>query len=194
MPGSPGTHNMGAERRLAMERRHRGYTLYELALTLGLVALLLAIGVPSFSGTIARQRQAIEINALFHAVHLARKTSIARRRAVTICPSADGLSCLDSRDWSAGWILFENTDRDAPPRVDPGEAVLRRHIVADAVRIEANRRHFTLRSTVLRATNGTLVVCDRGDRIPAKALVVSYTGRPRVAMETPRGEAYRCLD
>ena len=70
--------------------RNRGFTLYELLMTVGLVALLLAIGLPSFAATLARSRQAVEINALFHAVHLARKESIMRRRVVSLCPSADG--------------------------------------------------------------------------------------------------------
>ena len=48
--------------------------------------------------------------------------------------------------------------------------------------------------TQLRATNGTFVVCDEAGRVPPRALVVSYTGRPRVAMETPRGEPYSCPD
>jgi len=177
-----------------MERHNRAYTLYELLLTLGLAALVLAIGVPSFSATVARQRQSVEINALFHAVHLARKTSITRRRVVSICPSVDGRDCLDSRNWSNGWILFENTDRDSPPRVDAGESILHHHVVGDTVTIEANRKAFTLRSTVLRATNGTLVVCDREGRTPARALVISFTGRPRVASERTSGEPFRCLD
>lgn len=177
-----------------MKQTLQGYTLYELLMTLALVAIVLATGLPAFSGTLARQRQAVEINALFHAIHLARKESIMRRKVVSLCPSADGQSCDAGRDWSRGWLLFENIDRDSPPYVDPGEAVLKSHRVSDNIRIQANRRGFTLRATFLRATNGTFVICDRQDRIPAKGLVVSYTGRPRVAFERPDGTPYSCAD
>ena len=78
--------------------------------------------------------------------------------------------------------------------VDDGEAVLDRHRLAEGIRISANRRGFTLRAVHRRATNGTLVVCDTAGRIRPKALVVSWTGRPRVAIETTRGEPYSCLD
>lgn len=88
--------------------------------------------------------------------------------------------------------MFENKDHDSPPSVDPGEPVLTRHKVADNVRIVANRRGFTLRATFLRATNGTLIICDAGNRIAAKALVISYTGRPRVARRKTNGDAYSC--
>jgi len=177
-----------------MRQTHRGFTLYELLMTLALVGIVLAAGLPAFSSTLARQRQAVEINALFHAIHLARKESIVRRKVVSLCPSQDGRSCEPSRDWSAGWIMFENADRDSPPRIDPGEATLQVHRVSDEVRILANRRGFTLRATFLRATNGTFVVCDRLGRTRGKGLVISYTGRPRVAFERPNGTPYACAE
>lgn len=177
-----------------MPRQTHGYSLFELLLTTALVAALLTIGIPSFTSMVARQRQLVEINALFHAVHLARKESIMRRRVVSICPSTDGEACSPGMDWSRGWLMFENRDRDWPPRRDDGEALLQRHVVAENVTIRANRAGFTLRATFLRATNGTIVVCDRSGRVPPKALVISYTGRPRVATATTGGLPYSCTD
>lgn len=177
-----------------MRKRCRGFTLFELMITLLLLAVLAGAAVPSFQALIARQRQRAEINALFHAIHEARKLSIVKRRAVSLCPSVDQLSCDRLGDWSMGWILFENKDRDSPPVVDDGEALLKQHVVDEHVRITANRRGFTLRATFLRATNGTIVVCDPNGRISPRALVVSYTGRPRVARHTSTGELYSCAD
>jgi len=177
-----------------MWRNTRGYTLYELLLTLTVVAVLVGLGLPSFSGMAARNRLHVEVNALFHAIHLARKESIMRRRVVSICPSIDGLTCEPSRDWSTSWLMFENSDKDEPPRRDPGEPLLQAHFVSEYVQIMANRRGFTLRATQKRATNGTFVVCDRADRVMPRALVVSYTGRPRVTQETRRGDPYSCAD
>ncbi len=117
-----------------------------------------------------------------------------RRQVVSICPSPDGLTCEPSLDWSTGWLMFENDDRDEPPRRGPGEALLQAHKVAANVRITANRRGFTLRATQKRATNGTIVICDQAGRVTPRALVVSYTGRPRVTLETTRGEPYKCTD
>lgn len=175
-------------------RRAGGYSLYELVMTLGLAALILTMGLPSFGGLVADKRLLAETDALFHAFHLARKVSITRRRAVSLCPSPDGRTCAPEQDWSAGWIVFVNGDRDDPPRVDAGETVLATRRVNPRVQVAANRRGFTLRSTHLRATNGTLVVCDRSGRAKARAVVVSYTGRPRVAYEDRRGDPYDCED
>jgi len=181
-------------RRSAMHQRSRAFTLYELLVTLGLVAMLVSFGLPSFSAMAARSRQSVEINALFHAIHQARKESIMRRQVVTLCPSTDSQSCEPVTDWSTGWIMFNNRDRDSPPHVDPGEPVVLSHHVSDSVRVSGNRRAFTLRATFLRATNGTLVVCDRAGRVRPKALIVSYTGRPRVTFERADGTPFSCAD
>lgn len=172
----------------------RGYSLLELLLTVTLAALILAAGIPSLAAIAARQKQSVEINALFHAVHLARKESIMRKKVVSLCPSFDGETCTPGRDWSGGFLMFQNTDRDEPPEIDAGEPVLWRHEAGDTTRITANRRGFTLRATYKRATNGTFVVCDQAGRIRPKALVISYTGRPRVALKTTRGASYSCAD
>lgn len=172
----------------------RGYSLFELLATLTLIAVIVGLGLPSFSGLAARNGMRVEINALFHAIHLARKESIMRKRVVSLCPSFDGLTCEPGRDWSGGWLMFENTDRDEPPRRDPGEPLLQVHDVGPNVRVSANRHGFTLRATHKRATNGTFVVCDRAGRVTPVALVVSYTGRPRVAEADRRGNPYACAD
>ena len=177
-----------------MHKSYRGYTLYELLLTVTLVAILMGLAIPSFGNIVANGRIRTEIDALFHAVHIARKESIMRRSVVSICPSNDGVDCSAELDWSQGWILFNNADRDEPPRVDTDEAVLQVHKSSSDVRIRANRRGFTLRATHKRATNGTIIVGDRNNRGTPRALVVIYTGRPRVTVEDRRGDAYSCPD
>jgi type IV fimbrial biogenesis protein FimT len=177
-----------------MFARDYGFSLLELLMTVAVVALVLTLGLPSFGALKARNAQRVELDALFHAVHLARKASIMRKQVVSLCPSLDGATCSQGRDWSGGFLLFENSDRDEPPQLDAGEILLHRHVAGSSVKITANRRGFTLRATFLRATNGTLVVCDRAGRVKPRALVISYTGRPRVAERTPRGAGYACTD
>jgi type IV fimbrial biogenesis protein FimT len=154
--------------------------------------VVLTLGIPSFGAIVANQRLRTEVDKLFHAIHHARKESVVRRRVVTICPTIDGENCGD--DWSRGWMMFVNIDRDWPAKREPDEPVIKWLEVAPENRIVANRRSFSLRSVDLRATNGTLVFCDRAGRARPRALVVSYTGRPRVAYADRRGRPYSCPD
>ena len=180
---------MGRERE---NKRSSGYTLYELLVTVAIAATVLSLGVPALAGVVARSRQIAEINALHHAIHLARIESVTRRQYVSLCPSSDGKRCSAGRNWSRGWLMFVNSDRDSPPQVDSDEVVLSVHAVDPAIRLTANRSGFTLRGTRFRATNGTFVACDIAGRASPRALVVSYTGRPRSALKKPSGELYAC--
>ncbi len=179
-----------------MRKRHThcGYSLLELIMTLGLLTIVLTLGVPSFGNIIVNQRLMSQTNALFHAVHLARKESVVRRRVVSLCPTFDGDTCASGSDWSGGWMMFVNLDRDWPAVRDQNEPVLKRYQTSGSVRIMANRRSFSLRSTALRATNGTVIFCDPAGRGTARALIISYTGRPRVAYKNGRGKGYKCAD
>jgi len=169
-----------------------GYSLFELIITIGVVAVVISLGVPSFGKMVADHRLRVEVDALFHAVHLARKESVLRHRAVTLCPSRDGLNCLPGTDWSAGWMMFVNLDRDAPATRDANEPVLQRFVASTGNQVTANRSSFSFRTTELRATNGTLIFCDVARRAEPRAVVVSYTGRPRVSRNDRSGNAYEC--
>jgi type IV fimbrial biogenesis protein FimT len=171
-----------------------GYSLYELIITIGLVALVMSLGVPSFGRMLADHRLRAEVDALFHAVHLARKESVVRRRAVTLCPSLDGQNCEPQFDWSDGWIMFVNLDRDTPAVRDSDEPVLQRYSGISHNKVTANRRSFSFRTTALRATNGTFIFCDKARRGATRALIVSYTGRPRVSRIDRSGKPYKCAN
>lgn len=172
----------------------RGYSLYELIMTLGLAALVLTLGIPSFGNILANQRLHVEVDALFHAIHRARQESVVRRRVMSLCPTADGVTCKPGTDWSAGWMMFVNIDRDWPAVRDADEPVIQWVEVRPEVRIVANRQSFSLRSTEMRATNGTIRFCDRTGHGKPRALIVSYTGRPRVSYADGRGQPWSCVD
>ncbi len=179
---------------MVIRRVTGGYSLYELIITISLVALIMTLGVPSFGKMLADHRLRVEVDALFHAVHLARNESILRRRAVTLCPSRDGETCNPGFDWSVGWIMFVNLDRDMPASRDSGEPVLQRFSVSLHNEVVANRNSFSFRTTALRATNGTFIFCDKARRAAPRALIISYTGRPRTSRIDRRGNAYQCVD
>ena len=88
----------------------RGLTLVELMVTLAAAIILLAVGMPLFSGIVANNRAVAQSNDLLSAFKLARSEAVKRADNITICsidnPSAAVPACGDAADWSNGWTVF----------------------------------------------------------------------------------------
>jgi type IV fimbrial biogenesis protein FimT len=104
-------------------KRMSGVTLVELMMTLSLVAILMAIGVPSYKYVTNANRLAGEVNGLLGDMQFARGEAIKEGQTVVICSSTDGATCSNSSSWKAGWIVF--SDSNANGSVDAGETVRR---------------------------------------------------------------------
>lgn len=100
-----------------------GFTIIELLVTMSIVAVLMAIGVPSFRYVTNSNRIASEINGLLGDLQFARSEAIKDGRTVTVCVSANGTSCSNATSWHSGWIVF--SDPTNVGTVDTGEVVLR---------------------------------------------------------------------
>jgi type IV fimbrial biogenesis protein FimT len=91
--------------------------------TVSLVAILMAIAVPSYKYVTNANRLAGEVNALLGDMQFARGQAIKEGRTVVICASNDGATCSNKPIWKAGWIVF--SDSNANGAVDGGETVRR---------------------------------------------------------------------
>lgn len=172
-------------------QRPAGYTLWELICTLGIGAIVLTGAVPAFSGWLLDARLTADVNAFVLAVQLARSEAAKRGTPVIVCRSSDRERC-DSSDVSAGWIVFGNTDGIDPPTRSPSEPLLYAHVPEVEGAITANRPFFEFWPGRRRSTNGTVVFCDERGSGAARAVVVSYTGRPRVSKLDADGRPLRC--
>ena len=176
----------------AAMRSSPGFTLLELLATVAVAAIVLASGVPFVRSLVLDARRTSAVNGLVHGIHLARTEAHRDLRDVVVCRSATGSTCAAAGNWASGWIVFVNEDRDDPPQIDGGERVL--HVIQrqSVGSITSNRRAYVLRPYALRATNGTVVFCDERGRPAARAVIVSYTGRPRVSTRNASGQPLTC--
>ena len=94
-------------------RRSRGFTLVELVIALLILAILVAVGVPTFQDATLGSRLGSTANNLVVSLYLARSEAIKRNTIVRVCPSTDGTSCATSSSWQTGWIVM------APTRAGP---------------------------------------------------------------------------
>jgi len=173
-------------------RRSRGFTLWELLGTLGIAAIALAAGVPPFRAFVLDARLTADVNSWILAVQLARSEAAKRGRAVIVCKTDDTRRC-GSADLpvDAGWMVYVNLDDIYPPTRSPEEPLLYMQVPEHAGTVVSNRPYYDFRPG-RRSTNGTTVFCDRRGPSAAKAVIVSYTGRPRVDRVDADGNPLQC--
>jgi type IV fimbrial biogenesis protein FimT len=172
--------------------RPKGFTLIELITTVSIVAILTAVAAPSFSDLRHNAERTTAVNNFFHGLFLARSESIKRAQVITVCKSRDGSTCDNEAEWHEGWMIFVNTDRDDLPVRDEGEAVLRVNQGWTGGTITSNRTAYSFRPYRQAVVNGTIVFCDPRGSAQARAIIISHTGRPRVAQRDASNRALRC--
>ena len=91
-------------------KKHSGFTLIELMVTLAVAVILAVIAVPGFRTIIQNNRATTQANDLLTAMTLARSEAIKRGSNVSVCSVADPIPspivCAASNDWATGWIVF----------------------------------------------------------------------------------------
>jgi type IV fimbrial biogenesis protein FimT len=165
----------------------------ELLTTLTIVVILATVAVPSFHAFSLNNQRAAVVNGFLHSLFLARSEAIKRAQIVSVCPSADGRNCDPLiGDWTRGWIVFANPDRDDPPQRDAGEDLIVSSDGWPGGSIVSNRRAYSFRPNTQGVVNGTIIFCDARGSSHARAIIISHTGRPRVAQRDAEGKSLRC--
>ena len=92
-----------------------GFSLIELMVVITIVGIMVAIGAPSFSMMLEKQRMVTTVNELFAAINLTRSEAIQRGARVDLVP-------VDGTNWSNGWMIL--VDENANQKADPGEKIV----------------------------------------------------------------------
>jgi type IV fimbrial biogenesis protein FimT len=108
-----------------------GITLIELVSVMLIVAILVALGMPSFKYVTTSNRIASEVNALLGDMQYARSEAIKEGLPVTVCAAivpATGIApttCSGTGDWATGWIVFSDLNGNQAVDAAAGDAILR---------------------------------------------------------------------
>jgi two-component system sensor histidine kinase TctE len=100
-------------------RPPRGFSLVELLVTMTIIGITLAIGVPSYRYVTNSNRVSSEVNQLLGDMQLARSEAVKQGTVVSVCPgtaTATGAlysgSCVNSANWQGGWLVFADVNGD----------------------------------------------------------------------------------
>jgi len=178
------------------KQSQQGFTLYELMITVMVVAVVLTFGIPNLTAFTQNSRMTATANDLHAAFQMARSESARARTNITICASADPMGAGSDCDgtWDQGFIVFIDDDANQA-RAGANETVLRAHPAADSgvmLRIANNASYFMYASTGLGRldTGGNpavsqIVVCDQRGNIKA----AGGNSASRLFVATPLGRA-----
>jgi len=169
-----------------------GFTLIELVVTLSILGVLVAAGLPSYYQWIASRQVANQAQFLADTLDLARSEAIKHGYRVSVCKSLDRRQCTTRGGWEAGWIMYVDENHDGD--IDADEQVIRLEGPAlDGITVHGNRPvadfvsytplgHARLLSGALQM--GTFVVCKPGQS--ALKVVLANSGRARIEKTADR--------
>lgn len=169
-----------------MLKQQAGFTLVELIVTIAVLAILLAVAVPSFISSLETNRISSFLQEASGAVRYTRSEAIKRNGVVTICASSDQATCTGT--WNQGWIIFDDANGDGNRA--GSEELLR---VKDGFENGYGMTWSGANSGFIRfdgrgytvSQQGTFKVCGRENRArDARGLVIQNSGSLRFAADT----------
>lgn len=111
-------------------RVYQGFTLIELMVTVAVLAIVMAVAVPSFNRQIQNNRSLVVGEDFAHMINLARSEALKRGQAVALCASnADQTDC--GTDWSNGWLIVLDDASNTAAAVTTSEVLRARTDLPD---------------------------------------------------------------
>lgn len=180
-------------------KKNQGFTLIELVMVMAIVAIVLAVGIPSMQSMARTSYTPTLSNEFLKALAMARNEAIKRGYPVYICstvnPTAASPACslAGSTNWEDGWLMMLDEDDDGD-FTDQAENPL---LVHEAIRSDyslngepAVKNLIGFQATGFATQAGNVVLCNSHvvtfstDKKYARVIAVNGSGRSRVFKAT----------
>lgn len=99
-----------------------GFSLIECLIIILITTTLMSFCYNSFQGFLMRQERARFLSSLKEALTFARSTAFFKNSTVTLCGSHSHQRCHLQKDWSSGFIVFENSHENPNHETEPDPA------------------------------------------------------------------------
>lgn len=164
----------------------QGFTLIEAMVAVAIAGALACIAVPAWINASEAAHSASAQVAIGASILRAANHSAVTGTEVVLCPG-DASGCRAGIDWSRGWIVYADLDRDRFR--DANETLL---TASGALGGRAHLRSTEGRTRLMFQPNGgnvgsnvTFTLCDGRGAGKATSLVLANNGRLRAAPATP---------
>ena len=147
----------------------KGFTLVELMVTIAIAALLLSIGVPSFTSMYEATRSANEIQKINDLFAFARNQAVNYGSTVTVCPYAAS-PC--GNDWSKGFSVYieKNGSKKVLKVIDGFNS-------KDTISLTGpTDKTVNFTSDGLVSTETSIIYCPSGESDGSKSIKISTSG------------------
>lgn len=133
----------------------RGFSLIELMVTVGVVAILAAIATPNLRAVIANNRLRAQTEELIASLQMARSEAVRRNARIDVCRTTNGTTCAGAVGAWNNWLVL-----DTQPRAG-GETsgVIASATTNPAVAISGSASRVSFSPTGMVAAASTLTVC-----------------------------------
>ena len=162
-------------------QQQSGVTLIELIVTISIMAVLLAIGAPSFQSMIVSNGLTSQTNILVSALNLARSEAIKRNRQVAVvAETADA--------WKYGWrvCVYLPTPQE---KCDPNESDIQHYSSVSGnldIKNTAGFKNRVVYNPDGRSNNGHFDVCSLSSDTDYREIIIALTGRVKTATQSSK--------
>jgi len=173
-------------------KKNRGFTLPEIFITLGIVAIVLSMAVPGLNNMIKDNKLVVHLNAVVADIHFARSEAAKRDVRVIMCRSAaptlsSPVCGGDNYDWSSGYIIFADDGNYTNNIYDAGTDVLLRRGMPDDDNVKMRTNtwwNINLEFNTDGSTNegglAAMSFCDDRGILRGKQIQVGRNGIPKL--------------
>ena len=163
------------------ERLRRGFSLLEFLVMLVIGGVLIALAAPSFRSIQREYQLSTAADLILTHLHIARSHAVTHSVRVEVCSLGDGDQCGGTDNWSDGWMIFEDSNRNRLR--DDGEMLLLRHRSDRSrvlIRFRKTEPYQYYHPTGLGWPGGTFTLCPSTANGEGRAVVLAPNGRPRM--------------
>ena len=176
----------------------RAYSLFDALTTLVVLGTLTTVAIPAVNHMMAITRVTTQVNTLMTDLYLARSEAIKRGQRVLLCKSRNGNRCTEDSPWHAGWIVF--VDQNDNHIMDEDEQIIRVQQALAGVTVQARlsgggshaSNYVGYRPDGISGKDGTFTFCVPDAPKKARAIIIYWTGRPRISRLSARKTALDC--